>query len=183
MLCGSASIRQILHEAPDCVSTSACPEPGVLRSPVASRAQVGQQTLVRSVPGELNTDKNEVLRLAQGRGFISKRQLIEVRKPGCSAFMNFHAYASAELRSLKMRCQGDKLHISPPARFTPGPAYRGAAPSCINARPCSTQGASVGLQFTDRGAALGCKACLGCSRTVWLGLHVKAAGHRGAMGI
>ena len=41
--------------------------------------QVGQQTLVRSVPGELNTDKNEVLRLAQGRGCISKQQLTEVR--------------------------------------------------------------------------------------------------------
>ena len=34
---------------------------------------------MRSVPGELNTDKNEVLRLAQGRGCISKKQLIEVR--------------------------------------------------------------------------------------------------------
>ena len=46
---------------------------------MAFLAQVGQQTLVRSVPGELNTDKNEVLRLAQGRGFISKKQLVEVR--------------------------------------------------------------------------------------------------------
>ena len=42
--------------------------------------QVGQQTLVRSVPGELNTDKNEVLRLAQGRGCISKQILTEVRQ-------------------------------------------------------------------------------------------------------
>ena len=42
--------------------------------------QVGQQTLVRSVPGELNTDKNEVLRLAQGRGCISKQMLTEVRQ-------------------------------------------------------------------------------------------------------
>ncbi|CAK0737029.1 hypothetical protein CVIRNUC_000843 [Coccomyxa viridis] len=42
--------------------------------------KVGQQMLVRSVPGELNTDKNEVLRLAQGRGFISKKQLIEENK-------------------------------------------------------------------------------------------------------
>lgn len=33
---------------------------------------------MRSVPGELNTDKNEVLRLAQGRGYISKSQLMEV---------------------------------------------------------------------------------------------------------
>lgn len=40
--------------------------------------QVGQQTLVRSVPGELNTDKNEALRLAQGRGCISKQLLMEV---------------------------------------------------------------------------------------------------------
>ena len=35
---------------------------------------------MRSVPGELNTDKNEVLRLAQGRGCISKQQLTEVRQ-------------------------------------------------------------------------------------------------------
>jgi hypothetical protein len=41
--------------------------------------QVGQQTLVRSVPGELSTNKNEVLRLAQGQGYISKSQLMEVR--------------------------------------------------------------------------------------------------------
>ena len=41
---------------------------------------MGQQTLVRSVPGELNTDKNEVLRLAQGRGCISKQILTEVRQ-------------------------------------------------------------------------------------------------------
>ena len=41
----------------------------------------------------------------------------------------------------------------------------------------------MGLQLTDRGAALSCKACLDHFRTVWLGLHVRAAGHRGgAMG-
>ena len=77
--------------------------------------------LVRSVPGELNTDKNEVLRLAQGRGFISKKQLIEVCEPGRLASMNSPAYASAELQSLQMRCQDDKLHVSPPARVTHEP--------------------------------------------------------------
>ena len=93
----------------------------MLRSPIAFCAQVGQQTLVRSVPGELNTDKNEVLRLAQGRGFISKKQLIEVCKPGCLDSMNFLAHASAELQSLQMRCQDDKLHVCLPARFTHEP--------------------------------------------------------------
>ena len=34
---------------------------------------------MRSVPGELNSDKNEALRLAQGAGHISKQQLAEVR--------------------------------------------------------------------------------------------------------
>lgn len=41
--------------------------------------RVGERRLVRSVPGELNTDKNQALALAQGRGCISKRQLTEVR--------------------------------------------------------------------------------------------------------
>ncbi len=40
--------------------------------------RVGDRRLVRSVPGELNTDKNQALLLAQGRGYISKRQLTEV---------------------------------------------------------------------------------------------------------
>jgi hypothetical protein len=40
--------------------------------------KVGSQTLVRSVPGELNRDKNKALELAQGRGYISKKQLVEV---------------------------------------------------------------------------------------------------------
>ncbi|KAK9916099.1 hypothetical protein WJX75_008566 [Coccomyxa subellipsoidea] len=39
--------------------------------------RVGDRRLVRSVPGELNTDKNQALLLAQGRGHISKRQLTE----------------------------------------------------------------------------------------------------------
>lgn len=37
---------------------------------------VGRQQLVRSVPGELNMDKNKVLELAQEAGFIAQRQLI-----------------------------------------------------------------------------------------------------------
>ena len=43
--------------------------------------QVGFQRLVRSVPGELNSDKNKVLRLAQGSGHISKQQLAAVKPP------------------------------------------------------------------------------------------------------
>jgi hypothetical protein len=45
--------------------------------------QVGSQRLVRSVPGELNRDKNAALALAQasGRGHISKAQLADVRSP------------------------------------------------------------------------------------------------------
>ena len=40
--------------------------------------KVGSQTLVRSVPGELNRDKNQALKLAQGRGYISNKRLSEV---------------------------------------------------------------------------------------------------------
>lgn len=40
--------------------------------------KVGSQKLVRSVPGELNTDKSAVLELAQGHGCISEAQLHQV---------------------------------------------------------------------------------------------------------
>lgn len=38
---------------------------------------LGDQLYVRSVPGELNTDKNRVLELAQDRGYLSKQELME----------------------------------------------------------------------------------------------------------
>lgn len=44
-------------------------------------AQVGSQRLVRSVPGQLSTDTNAVLELVQGRGHLSKQQLLEARAP------------------------------------------------------------------------------------------------------
>ena len=61
--------------------------------------RVGDRRLVRSVPGELNTDKNQALLLAQGRGHISKRQLTEVTHsclqkhselPSCAEFISAH---------------------------------------------------------------------------------------------
>ena len=42
--------------------------------------KIGSQKLVRSVPGELNTDKSVLLELAQGRGYVSEAQLEQVRK-------------------------------------------------------------------------------------------------------
>ena len=41
--------------------------------------QVGPTRLVRSVPGELSTDGNSVLTLAQGTGFVSQEQVCQVR--------------------------------------------------------------------------------------------------------
>ena len=41
--------------------------------------KVGRQKLVRSVPGELNTDKSVLLELAQGSGFVSEAQIEQVR--------------------------------------------------------------------------------------------------------
>ena len=40
--------------------------------------KIGRQKLVRSVPGELNTDKSALLKLAQGTGHVSRKQLAEV---------------------------------------------------------------------------------------------------------
>ncbi|KAK9808648.1 hypothetical protein WJX72_001228 [[Myrmecia] bisecta] len=42
--------------------------------------QVGKQRLVRSVPGELNTDKNTVLELAQGKGYVSQQGVQEATR-------------------------------------------------------------------------------------------------------
>jgi hypothetical protein len=41
--------------------------------------KVGSQRLVRSVPGELNTDKSILLELAQTNGCISELQIVQVR--------------------------------------------------------------------------------------------------------
>jgi ESCRT-II complex subunit VPS22 len=38
---------------------------------------IGHKSYVRCVPGELNTDKNKVLELAQGKGYVSKQGVIE----------------------------------------------------------------------------------------------------------
>ena len=59
--------------------------------------QVGSQRLVRSVPGELNSDKNEALRLAQGSGHISKQQLTEVILPSyyCDKYDGMHCSGAA----------------------------------------------------------------------------------------
>ena len=40
--------------------------------------QVGPTRLVRSVPGELSTDGNSVLALAQGAGHVSQEQVCQV---------------------------------------------------------------------------------------------------------
>lgn len=40
--------------------------------------KVGSQKLVRSVPGELNTDKSILLELAQGLGYVSEAQIEQV---------------------------------------------------------------------------------------------------------
>ena len=45
--------------------------------------QVGARRLVRSVPGELSTDSNAVLALAQADGCVSQHRIIEV----CAAVM------------------------------------------------------------------------------------------------
>ena len=44
--------------------------------------KVGSQRLVRSVPGELNTDKSTLLELAQGTGYVSESQIHQVSVPG-----------------------------------------------------------------------------------------------------
>eukprot|EP00803_Ostreobium_quekettii_P010824 evm.model.scf_1067.3 EVM.evm.TU.scf_1067.3 scf_1067:30815-34712(-) len=41
---------------------------------------LGSKSYVRSVPVELNTDKNRVLELAQDTGYLSKRELMEMAK-------------------------------------------------------------------------------------------------------
>ena len=40
--------------------------------------KIGSQKLVRSVPGELNTDKSVLLELAQGSGYVSEAQIEQV---------------------------------------------------------------------------------------------------------
>ena len=40
--------------------------------------KIGSQKLVRSVPGELNTDKSVLLELAQGTGYVSEAQIEQV---------------------------------------------------------------------------------------------------------
>ena len=40
--------------------------------------KIGRQKLVRSVPGELNTDKSAVLKMAQESGYVSSSQLSSV---------------------------------------------------------------------------------------------------------
>jgi ESCRT-II complex subunit VPS22 len=37
--------------------------------------KIGQQQYIRSVPGELNTDKNKILEVAQGTGYVSEKGL------------------------------------------------------------------------------------------------------------
>ena len=44
--------------------------------------KIGSQKLVRSVPGELNTDKSVLLELAQGSGYVSETQLEQVSASG-----------------------------------------------------------------------------------------------------
>lgn len=41
--------------------------------------KIGSQKLVRSVPGELNTDKSVLLELAQGSGYVSEAQIEQVK--------------------------------------------------------------------------------------------------------
>lgn len=43
--------------------------------------QVGMRKLVRSVPGELSTDSNAVLALAQSAGHVSEQRITEVGLP------------------------------------------------------------------------------------------------------
>ncbi len=40
--------------------------------------KIGSQKLVRSVPGELNTDKSVMLELAQGTGYVSEARIEQV---------------------------------------------------------------------------------------------------------